>query len=360
MSVMEAKKVSEIQPDDAEIRLVDIMQFLKQSRKDVIKWALGFFIVGIFYAFYLPNEYTATVKVMPELKTASGMSGGLGDLKSLAGLAGVNIGNMNGTSEAIRPDLYPDIIQSVPFSLYLLKQPVVTSNNSKIQNLEDYLDKENEEGLMATISNVFSSDKNKVSIPVKTGSALQLTRRQETLSKMINTRVSADMDKKSGIITITSKMPDAVVAASMAQQTLDYLTTYVTNYRTSKARQQVEFLTNQVNDVRRRYEATELQLSNYRDRNRSLFLETAKIEEQRLQADYILAQGVYSDLSKQLEQARIKVQEESPVFQILEPAQVPLRKSGPKRTIIIVGFGLLGAIIGLVVFFAKRIFGKRI
>ena len=169
----------------------------------------------------------------------------------------------------------------------------------------------------------------------------------------MNERVFAEIDKKTGVLTIDAKMPDPVVAATIVQLALDYLTKYISNYRTGKSRQQVMFLTQQVTNARRRYEAAEYTVSAYRDRNRSIFLNTAKIEEQRLQADYLLAQTVYNDLSKQLEQARIKVQEEAPVFQVLEPARVPLQKSEPKRTITAIGFAVFGAIIGLSVFFAR-------
>jgi uncharacterized protein involved in exopolysaccharide biosynthesis len=148
-------------------------------------------------------------------------------------------------------------------------------------------------------------------------------------------------------------MPDPTVAATVASLSLNYLTNYITNYRTGKSRQQVKFLSQQVTSARRRYKAAEYGVSAYRDRNRSVYLNTAKIEEQRLQADYLLAQGVYNDLAKQLEQARIKVQEEAPVFQVLEPARVPLRKSEPKRTMITLGFAIFGAIIGLFVFFIR-------
>lgn len=148
-------------------------------------------------------------------------------------------------------------------------------------------------------------------------------------------------------------MPDPNVAAAVARQTLDYLTNYVTSYRTGKARQQVQFLEQQVSSARRRYQATEYAVSSYRDRNRNLFLNTARIDEQRLQADFLLAQTVYNDLAKQLEQARIKVQEEAPVFQVLEPPRVPLRKSGPNRLAISVGFAIFGAIVGLAVFFIR-------
>ena len=359
MSITEDTKRKENEEDEIEIRLEDIVQFLKDSRRTVLRWMIGFLIIGIIYAFSKQNQYTSIVKVMPELKS-SGMPGGLGDLKSLAGLAGVNLNGTNGSSEAVRPDLYPDILQSIPFSLHLLNQPVTTTTSSKAQALQDYLTNYNQNFFAIFLSGLFSSDDIETSIrsmSATTAPTLRLTRQQETLSKEINGRVNADMDKKSGIITITSEMPDAVVAATVARQSLDYLTNYVTTYRTGKSRQQAQFLGKQVNTSRRRYESAELQLSIYRDRNRSLFTNTAKIEEQRLQADYLLAQTVYNDLEKQLEQAKIKVEEEAPVFQILEPAKVPLKKSGPKRLLIIFGFGVLGAFIGLILSFIKKLIG---
>lgn len=328
--------------DEIEIRLSDVVRFLRDSRWIVLRWAIAFMLVGVLYALSKSNEYTATVRVMPELKTSAG--GGLGDLKSLAGLAGVSLDNLNGGSEAIRPDLYPDIVQSIPFTLHLLNQPVITQEHSKPQSLQQFLTTQDSGGLFSWVGGSEETPEK----PVKINSnALRLTKEQEELNRTIGKRVSAVIDKKSGIITISSQMADPIVAATVAKQTLDYLTNYVTNYRTGKSRKQVEFLTQQVNNARRRYQATEYAVSSYRDRNRNLYLETAKIEEQRLQADYLLAQTVYNDLSKQLEQARIKVQEESPVFQVLEPARVPLQKSGPKRTAIVVGFTVLGTLLGL-------------
>jgi uncharacterized protein involved in exopolysaccharide biosynthesis len=342
--------------DEIEIRLYDVLKFLKGSYKYVIRGIIIFFIIGTLYAFSKHNEYTAEVKVMPELKTSAG-AGGLGDLKSLAGLAGINFDNLGGASEAIRPDLYPNIVQSIPFCLYLLRQPTTTTDMHNSQTLQNYLVTQDENIIINFYKKILSNDVNEptLSINKTTVPTLQLTRKQEELTKNINERINANIDKKSGIITITCQMPDAIVAATAAQQTLDYITTYVTNYRTNKSRKQANFLARQVENSRKRYELAELNLSRYRDQNRNLFLSTAKIEEQRLQSDYTLAQTVYNDLSKQLEQARIKVQDEAPIFQILEPAQVPLRKSGPKRLIIIAGFSIFGLIFGLITFFIRQL-----
>lgn len=356
MSVTEDITKDRIAEDEVEIRLSEIIRFLRGSRRLIGLSALVGGMIGAIYAFSQPNEYTSAVEVMPELKSPAG-AGGLGDLKSLAGLAGVNFDNLGSTSEAIRPDLYPDIVQSMPFVLHLLNQPVQPKDEKKPLTLQQYLTDQAKNTLLGRMG-VGSDDEDEARPTVPDKQPLRLTKKQEELSRMVEQRVGAAIDKKSGIITITAQMPDPVVAATIARQTLDYLTNYVTNYRTGKSRKQVQFLSQQVAQNRRRYQAAEYTLSSYRDRNRSLFRETAKIEEQRLQADYLLAQSVYTDLSKQLEQAKIKVQEEAPVFQLLEPAAVPLRKSGPSRTLIVGGCVILGLFVGLLLSFLRG-FSRR-
>ena len=353
MSVTEDKRKATAAEDEIEIRLSDIAQFLKDSRWTVLRWTAAFLVVGLVYALSKPNEYTTAIRVMPELKGAAG-AGGLGDLRSLAGLAGVNLDNAN-QPEAIRPDLYPDIVQSVPFTLYLLRQPVQTAEQKTLHPLQDFLAEQGQNTLLGRLAGSQPAESSAPNAGQPAAGTFQLTKLQEGLSRQLNQRVNAAIDKKSGIMTISATMSDPTVAALVARYTLDHLTKYVTDYRTGKARQQVDFLSRQVNSARRRYQTAEYAVSAYRDRNRATYLNTAKIEEQRLQADFLLAQSVYNDLSKQLELARIKVQEESPVFQVLEPPRVPLTKSGPRRTVLTVGFAIFGAMLGLIVFFVRRL-----
>jgi uncharacterized protein involved in exopolysaccharide biosynthesis len=153
-------------------------------------------------------------------------------------------------------------------------------------------------------------------------------------------------------------MPDPVIAASTVKIAAEYLRKYVTNYRTDKSRSQVKFLSNQVSESKARYQAAEVAVAGYKDRNRFLIMNTAKVEEQRLIADFMLAQQVYNDLSKQYEQAKIRVEEETPVLKILEPAKVPKKRSEPKRTMIVIGFGILGTFLCFVFILGKQMFGK--
>jgi len=345
MSFIETKKKESVDDDEIEIRLSDIVQFWKNSRRVAFTSAFIFLIIGIVYAFSKPNLYSSQITVLPEIQTKSS---GLGGLSSLAGLAGIDINSAAGLStDAIRPDIYPDVIKSVPFALNILEKPVYSQLFSKEVALKFFLIESNKQGLLGRFFN--SEDQEKVSVPDpnNVSKTLQITKEQEQLIARVHESVNATFDKKSGVMTVSATLPDPVVAATVARLSLEYLTDYITSYRTEKSRNQVRFLTNQVNEAKAKYQAAEFALSNYRDKNRGLYLNTAKIEEQRLQADYLLSQNVFNELSKQLEQAKIKVAEESPVFKVLEPARIPLKKSAPKRSFLIIGFTIAGLFVGI-------------
>ncbi len=72
----------------------------------------------------------------------------------------------------------------------------------------------------------------------------------------------------------------------------------------------------------------------------------AKTEEERLTSQYNLIYAVYSDLAKQLEQAKIQVKQDTPVFTIIEPVSVPTKKSKPNRPMILIIWLFLGGVIG--------------
>ncbi|MCK8492295.1 Wzz/FepE/Etk N-terminal domain-containing protein [Spirosoma sp. RP8] len=350
MSTTENRREVSFEDDRIEIRLSDILKFLRASRRWILWGASIGFVIGTLYAFSKPNIYTSQVTVMPEIQAKGAAN--LGGLGSLAGLAGIDIGSAQGSGmDAIRPDIYPDVLKSIPFALHILDQKVYSDFLRRDTSLRTLFEEQDKKSLITKLlSSKNSQEENSSTVHKKGLKALQLTKRQEADVKAVHNAVSSVYDKKTGIITVSAKLSDPIAAADVARLSLEYLTNYITSYRTEKARNQVQFLTRQVNEARRRYQETELALSIYKDRNRGVFLNTAKIEEQRLQGDFLLAQSVYNDLSKQLEQAKIKVSEESPIFKTLEPASIPLRKSGPNRAAILLGFIIVGAISGSVIY----------
>ena len=122
---------------EIEINLRDIIRFIQVQFWRIAAFALVFGLVGGLYAFTAQKEYQAQAIILPELQSSSsfGKSSSLG---ALAGLAGIDLG-MSGSTDAIRPDLYPSIIQSLPFLMHLSTQSVYVSESKRNEILGEFL-----------------------------------------------------------------------------------------------------------------------------------------------------------------------------------------------------------------------------
>lgn len=338
--------------DGLTIGLADVVRFVKDGFRTIILWCFIFGVMGIIWALTRPFEYSSGVQLLPELPSQGGST--ISRLSSLAGLAGLDLDELNST-EAIRPDLYPSILQTTPFALHILNQKVYVEEFAKTMTLQDYFT-QHKAGF--SLWSLFSSENNTTQTLLDTSKSeqvIKLTKIQEIFVKDIKSRISAGIDKKSGIINIGVKMPEAAMAATVARFSMDYLTHYVTNYRTEKAQKDLKFLTDRTTEARKRYEQAQNSLSSRKDRSLNLVMNVAQDPIKKLQYDFDLAYNLYSELSRQLEQAKIKVQQETPVFKVHEPPQVPLQRSEPKRTIIVLIFGMVGLIISVLYLLVKRI-----
>ena len=302
--------------------------------------------MGIIAALLTTPEFVSNARIMPEMNSGSGDM--FKRLASVAGFAGMDLSDAEGM-DAVRPDLYPNILQSMPFVLYLLDQPVVKTDGERttVANL-----------LVPawSLTDWFRSARTEPKRPTKpmAGKLVQLTKRQETLVEEISKRVSAKLDTRSGVITISAKMPDATVAATVAQLSMDYLTQYVTSYRTEKARQDLQFYTQRLNEARQRYQTAQYNVFHYNDQHKYYVVQAATMEKQRMEAELTIAQTVYTELSRQFEQAKLKVQERTPVFKVLEPASVPLTRVSPKRLLMVLLYAAAGFVIGLLALIAQQ------
>jgi uncharacterized protein involved in exopolysaccharide biosynthesis len=336
--------------DASEIRFTDIILFVGKYIKMLILIAALSLIAGILYSFTLTKRYEAKVSLLPEYGTSKRGS------FSLLG-AGLN----GDGAEKLQPDLYPTIMQSSPFGEYLLKQPVVDQENKSYKTLLDFLRAQAKPGLL---SGLFASKpkapKKQVKLN-KEGILSYSLQEQSNIAGAISL-LSAEVDQKSGVIEISAETVDPFVSAIVVEAAQKYLIDYVEDYRSSKASQREHLLADRVKEAKARLRTAEYALQSYRDQNRNIFSNTAKIEEQRLQAEYVLSESLYSDLVRRYEQAKVNVKEERPVFKVLEPVKVPLVKSSPKRLRIGLIWGFLGGFFTLlyIIFFKEKVIQKII
>jgi capsule polysaccharide export protein KpsE/RkpR len=343
----------ETRTEQSELTIKKFYNVLTTSKKTIALITILLAGLGIIYSLTLPVQFSSGAKVLPEI-VQSGGAKLFGGFSSIAGMAGLDIDNL-GNSDAIRPNLYPDIVQSTPFVITILNLPVETKGGKKFESLGHFLANGGEKTPVSKAIGDFFGIFSKKSVSneqyvkfkeLGPNQTYSFTKQQENTIKNFRGRVLSSIDKKTGIISINVKMPDPKIAGFVASQSLEYLKQYVIDYRLEKLKTYEKFLTDKAAEAKRRYETARFNISNYRDRNKNLFLLVPKTQEEELKNEYDLAFGLFLEVSKKLEQTKIQAQNETPVLKMLEPATEPLLKSEPKRSVIVISFTLIGFVLG--------------
>lgn len=292
------------------------------------------FVLAAIYALAQPNYYNCTVKLSPEMSGSKSTSG----LASLASSFGVNLGSGGAGTEALFPTLYPDLMNSVDFKTSLFHVPVTIEGNKekgekdRTMSYYDYLSKEQKAPWWSQgIKAFFSMFKSQSSMVNDTVNKFRLTREQAGIVKVIDQNVVCDVDKKTMVITINVTDQDPVIAATMADTVKTRLQKFITDYRTSKVRVDLEYNKKIYSETKARYEKARQLYAEFMDHNRDIILQTVRQKQTDLENEMQLQYNAYQQVAAQLLSAEAKVQEETPAFTTLQSATVPVMKAGPKR-----------------------------
>lgn len=346
------------------IDLYEISKIIWKGKKILAKSVTVFFLFGIVMAFGSKVEYEALCKLMPE--SQEGLKPNLGGLGSLAGIAGINL--EMGSSGALTPKLYPQVAHSVPFLLKVLDEPIHFSKHDTVTTSYNYFNEIDRPsfvsyifkytiGLPGQIRMLFTRSNPVYQIDKKEdqNDVIRLSKEDHNLLNGFRTKISVEVDNTTGIIKIAATMPDPVAAAEITKLCVDVLTEYITSYKTEKAKRNLLFIQERFSESKIKFEVSQKKLADFNDRNINVITSTAKTESQRLQNEYNINFEVYKGLATQLEQAKIKVKEETPVFTILEPVRVPVYKSNPNRKLIAAISISLGLLVGMAIIGVKHI-----
>ena len=168
-----------------------------------------------------------------------------------------------------------------------------------------------------------------------------LTEEQDKVARAIRANVTLGVDKKTSVISLSVTAQDPLVAARISEEVIERLKTYVTNYRTQKSRQDVAFYQQLYDKSQADYYAAQSRYARYVDSNQGVVLQRVRTEQERLQNEMNLCYQLYNSCAQQLQAARAKVQMETPVFTVINPPQVPLKRSAPSKATILVAFVFL-------------------
>lgn len=348
-----------------EIDLIEIVRTLWHGRRKILWIVLIFGALGLFVALVTPPEYTAkTIIVMrTETKGSSNNS-----LTGLAAMVGINIGSvMDGGSE-LTPKDFPEFIQSLSFQKSLMYAPISWQKFPNPVTLFDYYDKYHKPSVLQVVRQYtiglpkviigWFKGKSKAVVVTKTGSSddglVYLSNSEQVVRGILTQKLKLKLSLTNNFITLEAKAPEAKAAAQLAHKARELLQEKVTELKINKASQNLQFTLGLYEEKKKEFVATQDRLAQFRDKNLNLHSEMAKTEEDRLSSEYQIAFSVYNELAKQLESAKIRVKEDTPIFSVIEEAVVPNYKSKPKTEMILLIWIFLGGVVGLVWVLAKR------
>lgn len=343
--------------EDEGIDVAALFARLWKHRGLIVRWCLAGVVLGLIVGFSIPKTYKAKAVFTPETQQRIGAG-----VSSIASMMGVSLDN---SMDAIDVEMYPDVVASTPFLFNLLDLQVSTKNGKLETDLTDYVLNHQKK---AWWSHIISAPFKLIGLilPDKEEAAdtaalvmTNLPKDERCVMKFLRKNIHILVDKKTGMTSMSIQMQDPYVAAQVLEAIVENLKRYVSDYRTSKARQDVENLTVICEERRQDYYEAQQAYAKYSDSNKNVVLNSTKAEAQRLQQEMNLAYQVYSQVATQLEGARIKVQQDKPVFAVLEPVTVPYKKSAPSKAKILVLFTLLsGCLASAWVLFLKDFWKK--
>lgn len=329
--------------DDDELQ-IDWMGILRQVlaiRKKLYKAAAVGVVLGILIALGTPKQYTVSITLSPEMGSSKSGSG----LASIAAFfPGGSIGS--DSPDALNATLTPDIVASTPFLLELFDARVVSQDKQIDTTFTAYLDEQKSSWMgyvlkapgmaISGIKSLFSEKKEKTATIQK--GAIELNEKDAAKLGSLRQAITVEADKKTAITTLSVTLQDPKVTATIADSVVSKLQQYITAYRTRKAKEDCQYLEKLYKERQQEYYDAQQRYARYVDANSNVVFQSTLAERERLQNDMNLAYQVYSQVAQQLQVARAKVQEEKPVFAVVEPAVVPLNPSGTSRKVIVLGF----------------------
>lgn len=336
--------------DEPEIDIMELISKLWKRRSMIIKWCIVGAVVGLIAGFSIPKTYTSSVTLAPETQQKTNSS-----VSSIASMMGVNLNN---SVDAISIEMYPDVVHSTPFIVELLDLPVTfkwKDEEMSTDLLTYMLDYQKSPWWDAVIDAPFKvlgwvmaigkEKEEDIEIDIKALDVSNLPKKVRKVVKYFSEEIIINVDKKTGKTSILLEMQDPHVVADVVEAVMENLKKYMSEYRTSKARQDVENLTVICQERKGEYYAAQQAYASYVDANKSVVRQSAQAELERLQQEMNLAYQVYSQVASQLEGARIQVQQDKPVFVTLNPVTVPLQRTAPSKAKLLVIFTFLAGCI---------------
>ena len=344
-----------------QIDIIALISKVWAGRRFVIKSAVIASVIGVLVAIFTPNTYTASSMFTPN--SSGGSSGGSSGLKGLASLAGINIGSSMEGAKEISPMLYGKILESYTFKKELLEAPL--KNLGEVTSLRDFFEQESSSssflgsvkeytiGLPSKIIGLFKSERIETSLQSVEGMNT-VSEEEFEYFKGIDEMLTLNINDKEGYLEIsaTSKLPQ--LAAQLVKNGENILQNQIIAIKTKSSLELLAYLEEQYTIKNKLLIDAQDNLANFKDRNLNISRSSFSNAQTRLEAELQVATSVFQNVVTQLEQVKLQVAKDTPVFSFLKPVVVPTEKSAPKRSLIVIIWLFLGVVVSIGYLLAKE------
>ena len=340
------------QIDLDEIDIVELLRKVYAEKKLIFKYSIIATFLGLVFALIQPNEYTSSTTFIPQLSSDLKPQGS--SLSGLASLAGINLGGIEGSSE-FPPTLYPQVVESVPFKLELLSYQVEISDQEL--TFRDYLINENDSfnffgtikkytiGLPSLVLRFFKSDEKDASV---LSSIYNISEEDELLFEKLSSLLALDINDKEGFITMSFTDHDKKIAAQVVKNAKTLLQDKIIEFKVKSSKELLDFTSNQYEENKKSFEKLQDERAIFVDNNINISSSLFQNKLSRIESELSIAQNVVQQLASQVEQAKLQVNKDTPVFTTIKPVTIPYKKSAPKRSLIVVFSFFIGFILSSV------------
>jgi len=329
-----------------EIDLIELLKKIYLEKKFILKISILASLFGVIYALFQPNEYTSSTTFIPQL--SSGVKTGGSSLSGLASLAGINIGSMESSSE-FPPTLYPQVVNGVPFRVELLSNEITLNN--ELVAVKDYLEKKSSFNILGTIkkytiglpSLILSSFKDQKEY-TNESKIYSITEEDKDLFQILENNLSLSINEKEGFITISFTDNNKNVAAQITQISQNLLQEKIIEFKNKSSKEMLDFAIKQYSDKKESYEKLQDERAVFVDKNINISSSLFQNKLSRLESEVNISESIVQQLASQVEQAKLQVNKDTPVFTTIKPVTIPFERSAPKRSLIVIIFAFMGLV----------------
>jgi len=329
-----------------EIDLIELLKKIYLKKKFILKISILASLFGVIYALFQPNEYTSSTTFIPQL--SSGVKTGGSSLSGLASLAGINIGSMESSSE-FPPTLYPQVVNGVPFRVELLSNEITLNN--ELVAVKDYLEKKSSFNILRTIkkytiglpSLILSSFKDQKEY-TNESKIYSITQEDKDLFQILENNLSLSINEKEGFITISFTDNNKNVAAQITQISQNLLQEKIIEFKNKSSKEMLDFAMKQYSDKKESYEKLQDERAVFVDKNINISSSLFQNKLSRLESEVNISESIVQQLASQVEQAKLQVNKNTPVFTTIKPVTIPFERSAPKRSLIVIIFAFMGLV----------------